>query len=231
MDKMAANPKISIHFDLLTPIEKIRSDILSLSIKHLNKRLFRASVQNMLIQKTQNAIYSSLIRQPEYIEMVNPQGRLRAELGVVDSSQAINRLVQTWIESVELTTETLTHQGDKKISGGMQITAIQADFEDVIRQNWASYVTEKGVEIPWLEWLLLNGVEILITTHFPIRHPKFAKYSRTNTNTIMVKTKGRGWGVPARYAGTLRNNYCTRAIEEALPTIIESFEDVLINAL
>jgi hypothetical protein len=35
----------------------------------------------------------------------------------------------------------------------------------------------------------------------------------------MVKTRGKGWGVPEQYAGTPENNYAQRAVVSAMPDI------------
>jgi hypothetical protein len=48
----------------------------------------------------------------------------------------------------------------------------------------------------------------------------YTKASRTDTNVIMVKTHGRGWGIPEEYAGVSDNNFATQAVANAMPDIL-----------
>jgi hypothetical protein len=208
---------------LITTRQEFTNDVIS-SLRHdILLRLKNPSLQSRIKEAIQDVLSQSLKQQPEYIDMVAHDGVLRAELGVVDSESSMNSLVEDWVSSVSVSIRPPILIGNKLKGKIISIRAIQADYEDVLDKLYASYTTEKGVQINWLQWLLTAGVKIMVKEHLAIKPRNGTNKSRTETNTIMVKTHGKGWGVPPEYSGTLRNNFATRAVIEAIPKIEQVF--------
>lgn len=188
-------------------------------VRKLGSRAFQQSVQ----RGARGVLEASLKSQPEYLSMIFQDGELRKELGVADSQSAMDSLVRVWVRSVQVRAHTPRMIGPRIAGTIISIRAIQANYEDVLGRAFASYtsVNRRGEEthVPWLDWLLTKGVEIMVQTH-AINHPEPpTARSRTHTNTIMKKTKGQGWGVPTDFAGVADNNFATRAIKESIEEI------------
>ena len=82
------------------------------------------------------------------------------------------------------------------------------DYSDVISVPEAVFVTEKGVKLEWLRWLLLEGDKRIVSNYF------FKKSSRGRAGGgIMAERQNASWGVPSQFAGTENNNFATRALE------------------
>jgi hypothetical protein len=109
-----------------------------------------------------------------------------------------------------------------KIIGDIIITAIPADYSDVLGSSAATYKTEKGDTIPWLQWLLLQGDSIVIATHKAVFDPDKAKFSRTGEDIMLPDSVG--WRVPPEFSGTADNNFVTRAVLSALPELRTQLE-------
>ena len=215
---------IPIRLQMVTPVNQFQDKVIRAMYAELTKKLQSQAFQQSIRRGTKQALEKALRAQPEYQSMVMQDGKLRAELGVVDSTSAMESLVRDWVRS------TTVHVARPRIVGGrilgtiISVKAIQADYDDVLQKAYASYTTEKGAIIPWLDWLLTKGEAIMIQSH-QIFHPAPpTARSRTQTNTIMKKTKGQGWGVPEEFSGTPDNNYATRAVAMAMPEIGQMIE-------
>ncbi len=209
---------------LATPKTKIRRQIMHGILQQVYRRLLL--VKGTLVNQTKKLLERSLRNQQEFLDMVSHDGQLRKELGVVDSRNAMESLVQAWVNSVHVTFNIPSLRGSRLNDIVLSIRAIEASYNDVISQAWAWYHMDDDdpVQIPWLEWLLLRGHEFIVMDHIRVTDQKYAPWSRTDTNTIMIKSKGKAWGVPSEYAGTDEDNYATRAVQAALPEISRMFK-------
>ena len=210
---------IHVRMELLTSRNVFKDKIIRSMITEINARLSSANFQNIIRRRSKIILKEALLNTPVYQSMADENGVLRSELGVVNSGSAMNSLVNAWVKSTKVTLGRPRVIGHRIVGDIISITAIQADYEDVLSKAYASYQTDKGVTIPWLEWLLKRGDEILITKH-KIFHPRVpTASSRTGTNTIMRKTRGSGWGVPIEFSGVEDDNFCTRAVNNAIDEI------------
>lgn len=212
-----------IRFQMLTTARQFKDNIIRAMRVELQKKLTSNAFQNSMLRGARAILKESLESQDEYRDMIAHDGKLRAELGVADSDSAMNSLVRDWVRSTSVKVAVPRVTGSRIMGTVITMTAIQSDYADVLDRAYASYTTERGQQIPWLEWLLTKGVAIMVASHQTIKLPN-AVTSRTGTNTVMVKTKGAGWGVPTEYAGTSENNYAQRAILAARSEIEDLFQ-------
>ena len=82
----------------------------------------------------------------------------------------------------------------------------------------ATVTDNQGQKLPWLEWLLLRGNQIIIR-NYQVRMGA-SPYSRTNM-AVMVQSK-KNWRVPMEFAGTITNNWTTRALDKVDAQIIDN---------
>lgn len=162
-------------------------------------------------------IAESLRGQPEYSSLM--AGTLRAELGIPDSN-LINSVIQALIETLDVkkNTITITNNG---LTGGFLLTMMKSDDMGGVIYSNISYVNDpKGYSLPWLEWLLFKGNEILVRNYKVSYTP--SPYSRSGM-AIMTPSSD-SWRVPEQFTGTEDNNWTTRAInsvEDSVYKIIQ----------
>ena len=81
--------------------------------------------------------------------------------------------------------------------------------------------------MPWLEWLLLKGNQIIVRNY----EVKIGSNSRSRSGDAIMISSSENWRVPPEFIGTNTNNWTTRAlskIEDELNSLIKSkFESYL----
>lgn len=218
-EPVVANINIKLH--LKETQTSISNKILSSLATEINKRLLNSRTVNSLTSVTKNVLSTAIMAQPEYVSLVSEGGVLRTELGLVDSSERMNALINILLDSVK-TTVTPAQKVGNIIIGRLMITAVPNDYTQLLSSQSASYTTEKGTVIPWLEWLLLKGDSIIIATHDIEYGEDLSQSSRTGYS-IMLPSES-GWRVPSEFSGTADDNFITRAITFALPYLRTSIE-------
>lgn len=153
----------------------------------------------------QNLVIAAIKSQPEYISLLH--GRLLGEFGLLEPEEKLDKVLATWAKDIT----TIISGSRGKIN--LMISMIQADFRNVLDLP-AAYVkqlTEKNQLLPWLDWLLIKGDTTIIRNYEVKAHS--GPPSRTGL-AIMVEKKSGKWAVPSQYAGTQKNNWITRAVDD-----------------
>lgn len=210
--------------EMVTSADEFADKIIKEMYGVLNKKLKSASFRTSLTRGTKTILEENLRKQDTFVDMVAEDGKLRNQLGVVDSVSAMESLVNTWVASTQVTFGAPRIVGHEIRGSIFTIRAIDASYKDVLSETWAWYTTEKDKVIPWLDWLLLHGQEILVMGYVSKKVKRYTPASRTDTNVIMVQTKGLGWGIPEQYAGVSGNNFATKAVASAAPEILAMME-------
>ena len=216
---------VKTNLKLLTTDQQFTTRLLQSYRSALIKRFHNPRFMRHVEETTMFTLYESIKRTDTYASMLQFDGQLRVELGVADSDTVMESLITDWVNSISVRLRQPRIVGGQLRGALLEIQGVQADYRDVLSQGYASYVTKpksdkQPVVIPWLEWLLTKGTEILVLSHIPFSPPKYVtKASRTQSNVIMRKTKGQGWGVPVEFAGTTEGNFITEAIDKAMPVI------------
>ncbi len=183
--------------------KKIEKMIVQAVKKELQKSMKRAVLP--IKRRLQTLVTASIKSTPEYSSLSN--GQLQAEFGLTDGMQRIDRIIDVWVANIEVEARDIRTVGGN-FTGGIMIKMFQSDYSDVLASNAAVFVTEKGTDLNWLEWLLKFGDKTIIK-EYDVElgiHPG----SRTG-GAIMVK--GSRWKVPSQFSGTPRNNFLTRAMD------------------
>lgn len=217
---------LTIQMRLITTEAEIKNEILTRCAAEVNRRLMTNVLKNDIRKLTQAILESYIMSQPEYDSIKG--GTLREELGIADPND-IDQIIKIWVRGVNVVMAPATIAGNK-IIGDIILTAIPADYSDVLASSYASYRTQKGDDIPWLSWLLLQGDNIIIANHKVFYDPDKTQFSRTDTD-IMIPTTGEGWRVPPEFAGTIDNNFVTRAVMSALPELYHALENAIRSKL
>lgn len=184
-------------------------------------------VDNYLKQKLNSirnnlpTIISNIIQNtPEYNSLIG--GQLQYELGIVDPGVKLANIINIWTRNINI-----EYNGPKISSGQLKasfsVSLIRSDFEDVLASDYALMVDNlRGYSLPWLEWLLLEGNKTIIKKQEVVLGPN--KFSRTGF--AVMRESSKSWKVPSEFAGTIRDNWITRAIDNAESEINDFLDGV-----
>lgn len=167
--------------------------------KDFNKSV--AKIKNQLPNLVNDIVTSS----PEYASLIG--GELKFELGIPDAAPKIARLINIWTENIKFIERAPTVKGSG-ISGSFGASLFKVDFADVVGTPEAQvYDNIRGYELPWLRWLVFYG-NIPIVPEFYV---EMVNSPRSRTGGALMRPGG-SWSVPASFAGTIADNWITRAI-------------------
>ena len=206
-----------INLKLLETSDQIQNMILDNLLTMVNPVIKKSipTIRRQIIE----LVIGKIKGQPEYEALLN--GQLRLEFGIPNPTTTVNNIIDLWANYI-VVNETPFKKTKSGLSGSFSINMIKDDFSDVLAFTPASvvYDTASGVELPWLQWLLLDGSKILVRNHYVKIGPN--KNSRTGM-AVMAESKSQNWRVPAEYAGTKNNNWVTRALD----TINDEISDII----
>jgi hypothetical protein len=191
------------------------SEIQSKIVSYLKKAL--SSIKNNIPP----IISKAITNRPEYMSLTT--GDLRLELGIPDANSKVLELINFWTQNIIIDLKSPAISGDK-IKGSFSISLIKSDFSDILGSD-ASVVYDslRGYSLPWLEWLLLDGRKVLVRRQQVV----ISANKRSRTGMALMRESGQNWSVPAQFAGTINDNWITRAIDDCADEIINLIEGSL----
>jgi hypothetical protein len=171
-------------------------------------------VEKNIIILIQNQIISS----PEYDSLIN--GQLKLELGIPDADRKIQELINIWISNT-IVNYSAPRIVNNKIKSSFSIKMIRSNFNDVINQP-SAFIEDniRGYELPWLQWLLFDGTATIVDDYEVV----IGANARSRTGYAVMMPSSNSWSVPAEFAGTVNDNWITRAIQRAKPDIEKLLE-------
>lgn len=152
---------------------------------------------------------------PEYNSILS--GQLKYEFGIPDSSSKLQGLLDIWTNDVlvNYSPAITTNSGNLKTS--ISISMVKSDFSNVLGSSYGFvYDNKRGYALHWLEWLLLDGTMSIVPGYEVVIGPN--KRSRTGM-AVMSNKNGKSWNVPSYYAGSVNDNWITRAIRSSSKNI------------
>lgn len=167
-----------------------------------------------ILKPVQDKIKVAIETQPEYDSLIS--GQLKYELGI-PSPDFVRSIVDIWVQSIEIRSSAITIAGNS-LSGGFSINAIESTYNDVLSSSQSVVIDENtGSRIPWLEWLLLRGGDILVAEY----EVKMGPNPRSRTGQAVMVSSNQNYSIPAKYAGTESNNWVYRAISSLDDSILD----------
>jgi hypothetical protein len=204
-------------------ISLLESDaqISKLIFKELKNKLESAFklIPNKISSPLKDIVSNALKSEPEYSSLKS--GRLKYEMGIYDTS-SVDKVIDGLVNTLDTQLSPIKFTSSSLV-GGITITMMRSsDLGGVINSPDAYVVdSSRGYSLPWLEWLLLRGNEVIVAGHTVKIGPNSA--SRTG-NALMIKSNG-NWRVPPEFVGNEQNNWTTRALsatELSINRLIES---------
>ena len=142
--------------------------------------------------------------------------KLKADFGL--DFDPVPAIAQAVADSTNITFTKI----DRRLKGGLRITVQPLDYFNLLSLPESIVITEKGVQLPWLEWLLLYGNSVIVV-NFGVLYKHGVGRSGLG---IMVKGS-RPFTVDPSFSGTKDDNWITRAIDYE----VSSLEIGLMNIL
>lgn len=147
-----------------------------------------------------------------------PSGEAKIKVGAI---------IRTIANNIEVSFKRLNVYSGQ-LRGGFSAGVLVSDFSDVLSNPEATVLTVNGQQLPWLQWLLIEGDRIIITDY----EIAFGRYTQSRSGgAIMKRASGGIWRVPSQYSGTVRNNWLTRAILNASSAYIDMVADVMFHEI
>jgi len=198
------------------------SQFRKLALEQLSKEVKKVldSAIPQIKNSVQNLIKQNIMSEPEYSSLTSSQGKLRLEFGI-DNTMMVDMAIDNIVNTVNITLKPVKI-ANVGLTGGFLLTAIESDELQMISKSFAQ-MTEKGVSLEWLRWLLFEGASPIVRG-YDVSFSNNNPYSRTG-GAVMVKVGRKSWRVPPEYIGTVKNNWITRAIDktdEAITKIIQA---------
>ena len=195
-------------------------------VKEITERIRRksAKIRDTVLKEIKEVVRKRFFMSDEYGSIV--AGRLRAELGVPQSDTRIEQVITTWINGITVKAKVSTSP-----FLSIDIGMLKSDYSDVLGIPAASYAYASkrgGGEIPWLEWLLLEGDRRIINKYE--FSPEIKRGSRTGMGVMIQKARG-FWQVPPDMSGTSVDNFATRALKNIDRDIDQIVEKAITGAL
>lgn len=190
---------------LLDKPSDIKNNIFSAIRPILDKAITQTinKIRNPLI----NLIKTALVTEPEYSSLIS--GILRSEFGIADTSN-VDVAVNNISNSININKKNIGFN-NTGFTGGIEIQIVNSQNFGGALDDISAFVndTERGYSLPWLQWLLLEGNAIIIKNY----EVKFGSNSKSRSgDALMIKSGSSGWSVPPEFAGTIRDNWTTRAL-------------------
>lgn len=204
---------MNFSFKLLDNDKTITNKILSALVSQLNPVFSKASKDAAV--EVQAAVKRSIKAEGEYLSLIS--GQLKYELGVPNPS-IVDKIVDIWVNSISINTKKITIKGNS-LSGGFSINMIKSDYSDVLASA-GSVIKDSstGSLVPWLEWLLLRGGDILVKDYEVLMGPN----PRSRTGMAVMVSSKQNYRMPTKFAGTESNNWVYRAISRLDDTQMQS---------
>lgn len=159
-----------------------------------------------------------LLESPEYESLTG--GRLWHELGVVDKDRIAKEIADRICDGI-----TVKNNGVRVVSsavnGLVTIGFIKSGYEDLLSIPGASFVSENGFTVDWLEWLLTAGSDYVVAGYSFASG--FNRRSRTGDGVMVNKSM---WRVPGEFSGVSGENWLTRALEKIEDELVKELEKI-----
>lgn len=207
------------------PATFIKANINKEIVDKLNPLFIRAG--NSAISKIQTAVFNALTSAPEYQALL-PGGSLYNQIGNPDIESDLLTIINEILKHITIDSVFRAITANRNyLVGHYSINIVRADFKDILAMPEATFMTEKGSLLKWLEWILLEGNNDIIIgfTYIDIFSPR----SRTGKG-LMVHSNNENWSVP-EYQGTINSNWITIAMNTIEPILLQSIEDTFRNIL
>jgi hypothetical protein len=197
-------------------VKSIEKKINNAIANHFNRAVPRAlqPIDDAIVALTLDVYRDSAT----YHSLIN--GLLKYNFGLPSDAKArVENILQTIVENLETSFYPFKVVGNE-IRGKIRIQVLRTNFNDVLGLSTSTLNIEsthttgdvlnigESLELPWLQWLLIEGDTIIINDYDILYKPGAGR----SGGAIMVPRDSRSWRVPPQFSGTIDNNWLTRTL-------------------
>lgn len=182
--------------------DQIQRKILEAIAAETNKKISKN--RTYVVNKLKGYVRSWLEMQPEIDDLRRDGTGLSAELGLQAGTG--NFIASTIVDAAVRSIETKVTKVNRNLKGGFVFNFQPKNLINLLSLPEASVITEKGVTLEWLKWLLTMGDTPIIFGYDFLPTPG---QGRSGGGTMVG---GGMWRIQPKYAGTISNNFITRSL-------------------
>ena len=197
-------------FKIVDSNQKITNNFYAEASKELRK-IFEAASPKIQADVI-NIVVDALMDCPEIKSLQG--GKLQFAFGLPDAD-VVTTIVYAIANSTRVKFKNFKFT-KSTVSNVLSVYIQPTDMRNILGLEEAYVETEMGEELPWLQWLLLRGDEVIIVDY----HVLYRDGAGRSGGAIMVP---RGvYKVDSQYSGTVEDNFITRAISKEIGKIVEA---------
>lgn len=179
------------------------------------------NIYNQVKNSIPKIVIAAIKNEPEYSSLIS--GKLKAEFGLPDSNSRLEGILSAVENNLIIQFKPPKISGSQ-IKGGIKLQMVKSNFSDLLSLAESSFITENGSVLNWLQWLLIEGDNVIVSDYRFIAGP----YSTSRTGMgIMNEFSGAFWRVPPEFSGNINNNWITRAIDKASGNISQELDKII----
>lgn len=179
---------------------EIRKETSKVVIKSIKKVV--ASIK----QPISEIVKESLLKSPFVKEAID--GKLGAELGLpaIGRAELFENLINDIVDTLVIN---YVVRNNSSVIASITISMQREDYNNILSQDYATVITDKGFPLEWLRWVLFEGDSIIIYDY----DVKFTASKGRSGIAIMAKNYGEGdFRVDPIHSGTQYDNWITRVL-------------------
>jgi len=203
---------------LVDPISKIEKDMKVALINDLN--LYLNKRKDKVASRIKESSRFWLLSQPEIqsLKDTSIQNSLSSLFGIPVGNEG--GITETIVNSVINSIQVKFSKIDKNFRGSLTFSMQPSDFQNLLGLSAGHVTTEKGADLHWLKWLLVEGDSVVVSGY---------QYdaSAIGRSGVGGMVRGGSFRVPPQYSGTISNNFVTRAFAGKQSEIEKILSEVL----
>jgi hypothetical protein len=208
-----------IRLKLIDSPSKIKADISRAMADHVNQMVIRG--KGRLLTRAKPLVANWILEQPEVESLLDGKtGSLAAQVGIPQGHN--QTIVDYLVSSIVAATSIKIQPFDAKLTRGrLDLNFQPSDFGNLLDVGMFEVLTKKGIKLEWLRWLLEEGSKPII-----IGYDYIPSSGRGRSNAGTMKP-GVAWRIQPAFAGTLENNFITRAFSHREKDMEKLFAQVI----
>jgi len=212
--------KGEISIKLLESDRQIEDKIYKSLAKEVNDRIKKRQHETKKIFKGLIEVW--IRSQPEIASLsgAGVYGSLNAQYGFPHGGVALSAIDQV-VFSVLGSMSVSFKPVNSNLKGGLEFSFQPKDFLNLLGLKSGHILTEKGGDLHWLDWLLVQGDKTIVVGYSYVPAPT----GRSGGGEMNI---GGLWRVPPEFSGTLGNNFITRSFENREDEIMQVLKGLII---
>ena len=171
---------------------------------------FLAKIGNKSLESSRLIVRQAITDSPEYYSLLGRGATdLQAHFGLIAPTTIVNDIIYQIQDAMRA--DIILAKGINDLNGGISIKILKSNFSDALSARNASYLSKDHV-IDWLRWLLFEGTRPITREGGVSYDIEFGFYPKSRSKKAVMKQKSSTWSVPHEFAGTVGDNWLTRAM-------------------